>query len=76
MASHSGSRRFFIIACRTLSFKVGMPKGRFLPFALGIYTLRAGDALGVFQLLTSFTRWLGVVATSLSIPAVRFPLFV
>ena len=49
----------------------GIPWGRFLPFALGMYTRRAGFALGIFQLLASFTRCAGVSTTSLSTPAGR-----
>ncbi len=63
---------FLTIACATLSLMVGIPRGRFLPFVLGIYTLFVGDAVGITQSLASFTRACGVFITSLSIPAVGF----
>ena len=60
--------------CATLSFTVGIPRGRFLPFDLGMNTLRVGFAFGISQVLTSFTRPSGVLTTSLSTPGVFLPL--
>ncbi len=60
--------------CAILSLTVGMPRGRFLPEALGINTRLVGNAFGISQLLTSFTRPSGVFITSLSTPGVFLPL--
>jgi hypothetical protein len=44
---HSGSSALLTRACITRSLTVGMPKGRVLPFAFGMYTRLAG--LGLYR---------------------------
>ncbi len=64
MASHSGSSAFLTIAWATLSLtgrqgrllRKGIPRGRFLPFALGMYTLLAGLAFGITHLDAKASR--------------------
>ncbi|ETR65465.1 MAG: hypothetical protein OMM_06038 [Candidatus Magnetoglobus multicellularis str. Araruama] len=72
-----GSNANFHSACMALSFIVGIPSGRFLPLLLGMYILLSGDARYPFFLscwIPSDFRF-GVFHSSLSIPAVRLPLF-
>ena len=58
-------RMFLTIACATLSLMVGIPRGRFLPLGLGMYTRFEGVALvGLSHSLASFTRCEGVFITS------------
>jgi len=52
-------RAFFTTACLTLSLMVGIPRGRFLPFGLGIITRLVGLGSVSFQLRTNFTRCAG-----------------
>jgi len=52
---------------------VGIPRGRFLPFGLGMITRFVGLGSVPWQFWTNFIFWAGVWLTSLSIPAVFFP---
>ena len=67
---------FLTIVCGILSFMVGIPRGRFLPLGLGMYTRFVGSALvGIPHSLASFTRCSGIFITSLSIPPVCLTVF-
>jgi hypothetical protein len=57
---------------------IGMPRGRLLPLAFGMYTRRAGLARQGWQVdnwSTNFPRAAGVLTTSLSTPGVYLPAF-
>jgi hypothetical protein len=76
-ASHSGSSAFFTRACMIWSKTVGMPSGRSLPLALGMYTRRAGWAFQGWVCRWSLSAIIaldcGVVMTTRSTPAVLRP---
>ena len=75
---HSGSSALLTRACITRSLTVGIPKGRVLPFAFGMYTRLAG--LGLYRprdrsVSRSAWRCFGVLHTTPSTPGVLRPRF-
>ena len=73
-ASHSGSNAALTKAWIALSCITGIPRGRCLPFDLGIHTLRTGLDLSFnLRIWTSLRRCFGVNDLIPSTPAVFLP---
>ena len=69
--SAMGSRACKYNACIALSFIVGIPRGRFFPLDLGIYTLRNGRAL--YPLFCSWCMAISLLTGSVQIVPDRHP---